>query len=585
MKSYGTTIQSSTKIDGTVVASGSASVSSIDTDWHTWITEALGSKTFNKAATAFTVSVVAAFDVYNNGAYMGGGSGSFSLTVPALANGSDFTMAASVNAGSSLALTINRTVSTYKHKVSVSFGSKSYSSGTTATIDTSLSVPIPIDWLTEIPAAASGVANVSVETYSGTTKIGSTVTKAVTIVASATAVPVIGTLTAAQIYDILSPAVPSTWNKYIKNRSGVRITAGSIVGYQGSTIVSTVISGGGFSVNGSMLETGVLNTAGAITFTATVTDSRGKTATKTVSITVTDYTPPSITSVLSQRCNSAGTLDSSGTYALGTAVFTYDTIGGSNSATRALSFKEISASSWSTAVSFNSGTAVKFGGSLDVTKTYDVRYIVTDFFSSVQMLDTVSISAPVVEFGNGGLTVAIGKEPEAGQLGVDVGWIARFRKAVTFDDANIYVKSGSASVLLEAYIKSLIASTCPLKVGDIHLSVSASNPGTYWAGTTWVAWGTGRMPVGRDTAQTEFDTVEETGGANTVTLTTEQMPSHSHNIVQAGYTGSGSADKLMYLSYPAGRTNWAGQLSNTGGGAAHNNLPPYIVCYMWKRTA
>jgi hypothetical protein len=67
-------------------------------------------------------------------------------------------------------------------------------------------------------------------------------------------------------------------------------------------------------------------------------------------------------------------------------------------------------------------------------------------------------------------------------------------------------------------------------VGSIYLSVVSTNPGTWLPGTTWALWGSGRVPVGVDTYQTEFNAVEKAGGAKTHTLTREQLPSHSHTI-------------------------------------------------------
>lgn len=59
---------------------------------------------------------------------------------------------------------------------------------------------------------------------------------------------------------------------------------------------------------------------------------------------------------------------------------------------------------------------------------------------------------------------------------------------------------------------------------------------------TWVAWGAGRVPVGVDTAQTEFNTVEKTGGEKTHTLATNEMPRHNHMLGQMydGYHLTGS---------------------------------------------
>lgn len=122
-------------------------------------------------------------------------------------------------------------------------------------------------------------------------------------------------------------------------------------------------------------------------------------------------------------------------------------------------------------------------------------------------------------------------------------------------------------------------------VGSVFMAVVATNPATLLGYGTWSAFGAGRMPVGFDSGQTEFDTVEETGGAKTHTLTTGEMPSHTH--VEVANDSSGGAlrgwsamDASTSVPLDTGYSTGA-----TGGGGAHNNLPPYIVVHMWKRTA
>jgi hypothetical protein len=124
-------------------------------------------------------------------------------------------------------------------------------------------------------------------------------------------------------------------------------------------------------------------------------------------------------------------------------------------------------------------------------------------------------------------------------------------------------------------------------VGAIYTSVVSTSPATLFGGT-WAAFAAGRVLVGRDAGQAEFDTVEETGGEKTHVLTTAEMPAHAHSLTgvnpAAGVTGE-------FGRYPAAiqndaHPNWGvSEMANTGGGGAHNNLQPYIVVYMWKRTA
>jgi hypothetical protein len=134
--------------------------------------------------------------------------------------------------------------------------------------------------------------------------------------------------------------------------------------------------------------------------------------------------------------------------------------------------------------------------------------------------------------------------------------------------------------------KTTLAAVYP--VGSIYINATNStNPGTLLGFGTWVAFGAGRVPVGIDSSDTDFDTAEETGGAKTVSLSTSQLPSHTHSI---SYTESGEGGANINATFFAGiENNTGGALSHTtgstGSGSAHNNVQPYIVVYMWKRTA
>lgn len=121
-------------------------------------------------------------------------------------------------------------------------------------------------------------------------------------------------------------------------------------------------------------------------------------------------------------------------------------------------------------------------------------------------------------------------------------------------------------------------------VGSIYINATNStNPGTLLGFGTWSAFGAGRVPVGFDSGQTEFDAAEKTGGAKTHTLTTDEMPAHTHTSSQQLGTG---AFPVMPQGAASGSDVNSNYTSNsTGGGGAHNNLQPYIVVYMWKRTA
>lgn len=150
-------------------------------------------------------------------------------------------------------------------------------------------------------------------------------------------------------------------------------------------------------------------------------------------------------------------------------------------------------------------------------------------------------------------------------------------------------------------------------VGSIYTSVVNTNPSAYFGGT-WVAFGAGRTLVGVDTGQTEFDTVEETGGAKTHTLSTGELPVHNHGAsgLSTNTTGAHTHRTDIAFPYSTNNTTFAaggagaaingtdglqsgsagdhshtisGNTANAGSGQAHNNLQPYITVYFWKRTA
>lgn len=121
-------------------------------------------------------------------------------------------------------------------------------------------------------------------------------------------------------------------------------------------------------------------------------------------------------------------------------------------------------------------------------------------------------------------------------------------------------------------------------VGSYYFNeTDSTNPGTLFGFGTWVAASAGRVPVGKNTSGT-FVTAGSTGGAETHTLITSEMPSHDHNAVtRAGASGLGSNE--LARANATGSVDNIALMNASGGGGAHNNLQPYIVVYIWKRTA
>ena len=138
-------------------------------------------------------------------------------------------------------------------------------------------------------------------------------------------------------------------------------------------------------------------------------------------------------------------------------------------------------------------------------------------------------------------------------------------------------------------------------VGSVYTNKTVStNPATLFGFGTWTAIA-GRVVVGLDAGQTEFDTAGETGGAKTHTLSLSEIPNRTgylsiHDVANGtniyGSGGAFSTSTVVTNKYKSGGAmiagaNSIGQINfdNGGGGSAHNNLQPYVVCYVWERTA
>ena len=126
-------------------------------------------------------------------------------------------------------------------------------------------------------------------------------------------------------------------------------------------------------------------------------------------------------------------------------------------------------------------------------------------------------------------------------------------------------------------------------VGSIYINAGVStSPATLIGFGTWVRYGEGKVLVSQSGSDTEFDTLGETGGSKTHTLTVDELPAHTHtHTVQTGrsYSSSIGGPPIVQGSNNVLIYEQAVTTSSTGSGQAHNNLQPYIVVYMWRRTA
>lgn len=141
----------------------------------------------------------------------------------------------------------------------------------------------------------------------------------------------------------------------------------------------------------------------------------------------------------------------------------------------------------------------------------------------------------------------------------------------------VFENSAGTTYTLVSTVGDAIRTIYP--VGSIYISTLSTNPVTLLGFGTWAAFGAGKVLVGIDGTDADFDTAEETGGEKTHVLTSTEMPAHTHTVGY-GYTGGAVPNGGNEGSTAAAITS-----SSTGGDGAHNNVQPYIVVYMWKRTA
>ena len=127
-------------------------------------------------------------------------------------------------------------------------------------------------------------------------------------------------------------------------------------------------------------------------------------------------------------------------------------------------------------------------------------------------------------------------------------------------------------------------------VGSIYMNATDStDPATLLGFGTWATFGAGKVPVGIDTTDDDFDVVgsgtntNSTTGAKTHTLLEDEMPSHNHTWTGDRFgVGYGNGAGVASTNTQSLKSTIA--LTSSGGGLAHNNLQPYIVVHMWTRT-
>lgn len=340
------------------------------------------------------------------------------LALTTIARASDFSYSAGTELGQAITMTINRKSDAFTHKVEYSFaGSDAITVGTE--IDTSASFTPAVSLATNIPNSTVGSLTMKVTTFNGSTQIGDPVTKSVDLSVPSSVVPTMGNPTATRVDN----GIPSGWGVYVKGYSKVTIAMTSVSGSYGSTIKSYSISGPNLSSTSSSATSNVLVTDGTNTYTCRITDSRGRTAEKTVSINVADYSLPSIKAT-AVRCSSDGSANKNGTYLKVKADWNIASVSSKNS----VSSRSVSCNGVSN-TSFSDNTAFVLAANCSIGSSYTLTASVTDALGNSSTA-TVSIptSSRVMNVRKNKDGLAIGKFSE--RAGFEVDWNSYFNGTV-----------------------------------------------------------------------------------------------------------------------------------------------------------
>ena len=277
-----------------------------------------------------------------------------------------------------------------------------------------------------------------------------------------------------------------------------------------------------------------------------------------MNIAVLAYTPPQVSSLTGWRVNSAGAAAPAGTLGKCRAVWSYTTLGGANTCTVKAFIKPAGGSETALNAAMASGmdywVATAAGNmTLAVTTRYVLRLALTDKYGTVSVTADLPSAAFAMHLNAAGNSIAFGKACERSNA--------------------VEIAAGRTLYLGDSTLRDWIRNTF-FPVGAIYQSYAATSPASLFGGTWTQIQNRFLVGVGSSYA------AGATGGEATHKLTVDELPSHSHNYSYPGYEAGGEW-------YGASGTAKGNTVATTavGGGAAHENRPPYFAVYIWRRTA
>lgn len=505
--SWNTHCNSYIRLDGSNVMTYTGSFN-ISTSWVKIGSTVTKTVTHNADGTK-SISITGFFDSQGLTSKLDDLSCSGTVTLKTIPRASSISSITGDTIGETVTIRLNRASSSFTHRLYYTFGDTK-NRLLSSSVATSYSFKPSMNDCAYLPNSTSGTATIRADTYNGSTKIGSA-SKNFTLKVPSSVVPTLSGVSVTRV----DGDVPEGWGVYVKGKSSAKVQINGAAGAYGSTIKAYAISGGGYSGTTNPFTTGALNTAGEVTFTGKITDSRGRTASSSASITVEDYAPPVLTSVEAHRCSASGELQDDGEYITLTAVFSGSTVGGRNAITG--KYRRMpEGGDWTSLSSLSSGQAVVFPASGD--STFSVEVQVSDAFTTISQAVVVNSVEFIMDFKAGGNGIAFGKAAEYDDL-LDVQWDARFRGELAAggplstenpveyapeeDDPTVWqgkgllaLSMGPGEMLNQPTDQGLLLCLSPKEGGQAHLLWMPQPDGSlYHRGCDADGWGSGWREV------------------------------------------------------------------------------------------
>ena len=325
-----------------------------------------------------------------------------------------------ITMGNSVTIYTNRQTTAATHTIRYSYFTVNETIATGVT--TSCTWTPPVSLAAQTPSATSGWGTILCDTYVNGTYI-STNTCIFTLDVPSSVVP---SISAINLSEAVS-GIDAQFGGYVQTRSKLNVSI-TAAGTQSSTITGYRTTVNGTTYTGTSFTTGTLSTAGSNTISVTVTDSRGRTATRTSTFTVLAYAPPSLTKFSAERCNSDGTQPQrDGTKVRVSITGSASSVNAHNTLTCTVYYKLTSATAWTQATTVTPSnysiavTNLLLSQTFNALNSYDLKVRVQDYFYYIEQTVSIATKQVMMDFYKDGSGIAFGKVAE--QSGkVEFGW-------------------------------------------------------------------------------------------------------------------------------------------------------------------